>query len=242
MKFKLIENYDYYTEEARLLVQEYAYDAIDELKDAPFDAYFIWFLEETHYESDPAILKQAVKDFYVEAVDSGKINQPKTMTTRALKDYLKSHKDLLNDVDELMKQCPDHLQHELKIVLSKLDESLNENKGETDKRLMVDVISNFNTVTVNGSEYVLHHINGKKEKPKDRVTSNYLLIPIKYNNLSGDEIHLGLHRIARAYKALDAEVSKLNEIPWLYVGTGHTLIDISAEEVVETLKKNLPEK
>ena len=102
MKFKLVENYDYYTEEARLLVQEYAYDAVDELKDASFDAYFIWFLEETQYESDPAILKQAVKDFYVEAVDSGKIKQPKTMTTRALKDYLKSHKDLLNDVEELI--------------------------------------------------------------------------------------------------------------------------------------------
>ena len=244
MKFKLVENYDYYVDEARLLVQEYAYDAIDELKDASFDTYFKWFFDNIGYEEDPAILKQAVKDFYIEAVDSGKIKRPKTMITSQLKDYIESNSNLLDNVDALINNCPEHLRHELQLALdvAELNESLNENKGETDKRLMVDVVNLDGSVKINGCDYVLHHINGEKEKARNRVTSNYLLIPVEHNGVSGHAIHIALHRLARHYKDLEDETKSLDAVPWLYVGAGHKLQAISAKELVDTLKNNLPNK
>ena len=50
----------------------------------------------------------------------------KTRLTSELKEYIESHTDIIDDTNELMRQCPEHLKHELKIVLSKLEESLNE--------------------------------------------------------------------------------------------------------------------
>ena len=50
----------------------------------------------------------------------------KTRLTSELKEYIESHTIIIDDTEELMRQCPGHLQHELNIVLSKLDESLTE--------------------------------------------------------------------------------------------------------------------
>ena len=121
MKFKLIEKFD----ETRSMVQEYMYDAIDELNNASLEEYVQWFKSElTCYGDD---IEQAVTDAYIEACDYGMIKGvEKTRLTSELKEYIESHTDIIDDTDELMKQCPEHLQHELKIVLSKLDESLNE--------------------------------------------------------------------------------------------------------------------
>lgn len=121
MKFKLVEKFD----ETRSVVQEYMYDAIDELNNASLEEYIQWFKSElTYYDDD---VERAVTDAYIEACDYGMIKGvEKTRLTSELKEYIESHTDIIDDTDELMKQCPDHLQHELKIVLSKLDESLNE--------------------------------------------------------------------------------------------------------------------
>lgn len=121
MKFKLIEKFD----ETRSVVQEYMYDAIDELNNASLEEYVQWFKSElTCYGDD---IEQAVTDAYIEACDYGMIKGvEKTRLTSELKEYIESHTDIIDDTYELMRQCPGHLQHELKIVLSKLDESLNE--------------------------------------------------------------------------------------------------------------------
>ena len=121
MKFKLVEKFD----ETRSIVQEYMYDAMDELNNASLEEYIQWFKDNlTAYSED---IEQAVTDAYIEACDYGMIKGvEKTKLTSELKEYIESHKDIIDDTDELMKQCPEHLKHELNIVLSKLDESLNE--------------------------------------------------------------------------------------------------------------------
>ena len=121
MKFKLVEKFD----ETRSIVQDYMYDAMDELNNASLEEYIQWFKDNlTAYPED---IEQAVTDAYIEACDYGMIKGvEKTRLTSELKEYIESHTDIIDDTDELMRQCPEHLQHELKIVLSKLDESLNE--------------------------------------------------------------------------------------------------------------------
>lgn len=121
MKFKLIEKFD----ETRDMVQEYMYDAMDELNNASLEEYIQWFKSELTYYDD--VVERAVKDAYIEACDYGMIKGvEKTRLTSELKEYIESHTDVIDDTEELMRQCPEHLQYELKIVLSKLDESLNE--------------------------------------------------------------------------------------------------------------------
>ena len=118
MKFKLVEKFD----ETRSMVQEYMYDAMDELNNASLEEYLQWFKSELTYYDET--VEQAVTDAYIEACDYGMIKGvEKTRLTSGLTEYIRSHTDIVNDTDELMKQCPVHLQHELKIVLSKLDES-----------------------------------------------------------------------------------------------------------------------
>ena len=101
------------------------YDAMDELNNASLEEYIQWFKSElTYYDDD---VERAVTDAYIEACDYGMIKGvEKTRLTSELKEYIESHTDIIDDTNELMRQCPEHLQHELKIVLSKLDESLNE--------------------------------------------------------------------------------------------------------------------
>lgn len=121
MKFKLIEKFD----ETRRMIQDYMYDAMDELNNASLEEYIQWFKSELTYYDD--VVEQAVKDAYIEACDYGMIKGvEKKRLTSELKEYIESHTDIIDDTDELMRQCPGHLQHELKIVLSKLDESLTE--------------------------------------------------------------------------------------------------------------------
>lgn len=120
MKFKLIEKFD----ATREMVQEYMYDAMDELNNAPLEEYIQWFKNLNYYDE---YVEQAITDAYIEACDYGMIKGvEKTRLTSDLKEYIESHADIIEDTAELMRQCPDHLQHELKILLNKLDESLNE--------------------------------------------------------------------------------------------------------------------
>ena len=134
MKFKLVEKFD----DTRDMVQEYMYDAIDELKNASLEEYIQWFNSELTYCDER--VEQAVTDAYIEACDYGMIKGvEKTRLTSQLKEYIESHTDIIEDTAELMRQCPDHLQHELKIVLSKLDESLTEELlTEVTKRTLQD--------------------------------------------------------------------------------------------------------
>ena len=121
MKFKLIEKFD----ETRSVVQDYMYDAIGELNNASLEEYSQWFKSELTYYDDE--VDRAVTAAYLEACDYDMIKGvEKTRLTSELKEYIESNTDIIDDTDELMRQCPEHLQHELKIVLSKLDESLNE--------------------------------------------------------------------------------------------------------------------
>ena len=136
MKFKLVEKFD----ETRSIVQEYIYDAIDELNNASLEEYIQWFKDNlTAYPED---IERAVTDAYIEACDYGMIKGvEKTRLTSELKEYIESHKDIIDDTDELMKLCPGHLQHELKIVLSKLDESLTESVLE--EEMIGDIVWTF---------------------------------------------------------------------------------------------------
>ena len=137
MKFKLIEKFD----ETRSMVQEYMYDAMDELNNASLEEYIQWFKDNlTAYPED---IEQAVTDAYIEACDYGMIKGvEKTRLTSELKEYIESHTDIIDNTDELMKQCPGHLQHELKIVLNKLDESLTEELLTEEKLYRIDVDNN----------------------------------------------------------------------------------------------------
>lgn len=120
-------------------------------------------------------------------------------------------------------------------IQSSID-ALNENKGQTDKRLMVDIINGYSGITINGTDYVLHHLSGRKADPGDRVTSNMLLIPDS-PTVSGNAIHKAIHRLARTYSNFRAECEQLQDVKWLYVGTGNQIIPITVEEVIERLVK-----
>ena len=134
MKFKLVEKFD----ETRSMVQEYMYDAMDELNNASLEEYIQWFKSELTYYDET--VEQAVTDAYIEACDYGMIKGvEKTRLTSELKEYIESHTDIIDDTNELMRQCPEHLQHELKIVLSKLDESLNEDLLTEEKLYRIGV-------------------------------------------------------------------------------------------------------
>ena len=140
MKFKLVENIDY-EEFSYSVLSQYLYDAVDELKNSSLEQYIKWFRDNIPDQDKPheELFITCVRDAYIDLVDSGKINREKTMITSRLKEYIESHTDIIDDIDELMRQCPGHLQHELKIVLSKLDESLNEELlTEVTKRTLQD--------------------------------------------------------------------------------------------------------
>ena len=197
MKFKLIEKFD----ETRSVVQEYMYDAIDELNNASLEEYIQWFKSElTCYGED---IEQAVTDAYIEACDYGMIKGvEKTRLTSELKEYIESHTDIIDDTDELMKQCPGHLQHELKIVLSILDESLTEQlltEGNSTylrdfifslaKFAGIDLASEFNVS--NNDNLVIHHTdNDKKTNTPDKLI---LMLSSKHksmhNTYSGTKYH-----------------------------------------------------
>lgn len=115
-------------------------------------------------------------------------------------------------------------------------DTLNENKGQTDKQLMVDVINDYNNITINGTDYVLHHLSGKKADKRDRVTSNMLLIP-NTPTLSGDKVHTSIHKLARSYKKFESECKQLQAVNWLYIGKGNQLMPITVEEVIQRLVK-----
>ena len=127
MKFKLVENIDYEDFSYGILSQ-YLYDAVDELKNSSLERYIEWFRDNIPDQDKPheELFITCVRDAYIDLVDSGKINREKTMITSRLKDYIESHADIIEDVAELMKQCPRHLQHELTLVLDKIDDPLNE--------------------------------------------------------------------------------------------------------------------
>ena len=121
MKFKLVEKFD----ETRNMVQEYMYDAIDELNNASLEEYIQWFMSEFTYFDDE--VKQAVTDAYIEACDYGMIKGvKKTRLTSELKEYIESNTDIIDDTDDLMRHCPEHLRHELQLALdvAELNESL----------------------------------------------------------------------------------------------------------------------
>ena len=130
MKFKLVENYnDYALDDLRGLVQEYIYDAVDQLKGAPLETYLEWFKEQLSEYDDLTAedVETVVTDVYIEAIDSGKIKRPKTMITSELKEYIESNIELLDkNIEELINTCPAHLKHELTLVLDKIDDSLTE--------------------------------------------------------------------------------------------------------------------
>lgn len=134
MKFKLIENIDY-EEFSYDVLSQYLYDAVDKLKNSSLERYIEWFRDNIPDQDKPdeELFVTCVRDAYIELVDSGKLNKEKTMITSQLKEYIESHTDIIDDTDELMRQCPEHLQHELKIVLNKLNESLNEDMLTEDK-------------------------------------------------------------------------------------------------------------
>ena len=121
MKFKLVENYNI----RRSIIQEYIYDAIEELGNASLEEYIQWFSSLEDFDDE---VRQAVKDVYIEAIDCGKINRPKTMITSQLRDYIESNSNLLDNVNALIDNCPEHLIDELQLALdvAELNESLNE--------------------------------------------------------------------------------------------------------------------
>ena len=150
MKFKLIENIDYEDFSYGILSQ-YLYDAVDELKNSSLQRYIEWFRDNIPDQDKPheELFVTCVRDAYIDLVDSGRINREKTMITSRLKEYIESHTDIIEDTNELIRQCPKHLRYELKIVLSKLDESLNEElliektttHYELGKHLMADIVN-----------------------------------------------------------------------------------------------------
>ena len=120
MKFKLVENYNI----RKSVVQEYIDDAIEELGNASLEEYVLWFSALDNFDDE---VRQIVKDSYIEAIDYGKIDLPKTMITSELTTYLESNADIIDkDIDELINNCPDHLRHELTLVLDRIDDPLTE--------------------------------------------------------------------------------------------------------------------
>ena len=169
MKFKLVEKFD----ETRSMVQEYMYDAMDQLNNASLEEYIQWFKSELTCYGDN--IEQAVTDAYIEACDYGMIKGvEKTRLTSELKEYIESHTDLVDDTDELMRQCPSHLQHELKIVLSKLDESLTEASNSVTKAFS-DKVMNGHTSNVRGSDIISDSILTKYNMRKLPRNQHYVI-------------------------------------------------------------------
>ena len=192
MKFKLVETYnDYELDDLRDLVQEYLYDAVDELKSASLETYLGWFTEQLEeYDVDYEALKQVVTDAYIDLIDYKKIKGTKTMITSDLKDYIEQHADLLdNNIDELINQCPGYLEHELELVLSKLNESLNEELLTEDRHGgYAKLWSQFDELVDIGLDedaqktYELHHINPTIQRSKSGDTVNYVILPREVHN------------------------------------------------------------
>lgn len=139
MRFKLVERF----ENPIAIVHEYLDDAIADLGSASLSDYMHWYLDnidDVGEEIDIDKLKTIITNTYIDACDYGLIKGiEKTRLTSELKEYIESHVGIIDDTDELMRQCPEHLQHELKIVLSKLEESLNEELlTEVTKRTLQD--------------------------------------------------------------------------------------------------------
>ena len=220
MKFKLIEKFD----ETRSMVQEYMYDAIDELNNASLEEYIQWFKSELTYYDDE--VERAVIDAYIEACDYGMIKGvEKTRLTSELKEYIEAHTDIIDDTDELMRQCPGHLQHEVKIVLSKLDESLNEGllTESTNTNLRKFLISllelykdEWKTILKVSSidDIVVHHIN--KNRTANSMTDLALM---------GDHYHRSMH----------AKCTKDNWDPSALKGYPHILVSNLLLCVAKTL-------
>ena len=77
MKFKLVEKFD----ETRSVVQDYMYDAMDELNNASLEEYIQWFKSElTCYGDD---IEQAVTDAYIES----KVRIPLVRCNESLPSY-----------------------------------------------------------------------------------------------------------------------------------------------------------
>jgi hypothetical protein len=209
MKFKLIEKFD----ETRSMVQDYMYDAMDELNTASLEEYIQWFKSELTYYDD--VVEQAVTDAYIEACDYGMIKGvEKTRLTSELKEYIESHTDIIDDTDELMKECPGHLQHELKIVLSKLDESLNEELltesiNTNLRKFLISLLDlykyEWKTILKVSSvdDIVVHHIN------KDRTANSMTDLA-----LMGDHYHRSMHG---KYSKDNWDTSALTDYPHILV-------------------------
>lgn len=243
MKFKLVEKFN-----TRSMVQEYMYDAIDELNNASLEEYIQWF--EDNLTAYPEDLEQAVTDAYIEACDYGMIKGvEKTRLTSELKEYIESHKNIIDDTDELMKQCPSHLQHELEIVLSKLDESLNEQfltevqsteQRNANKRYKNDI--NKIDTTINPADYVVHHLdktnkiqlsNGETIQVTDK--SNCVLLP-KINRDS-NVVHQAVHG-ALVCGGLDDYIRALKNCEVIKQNEDNTISRISLEEFINNSIKN----
>ena len=177
MKFKLVETYnDYALDDLRDLVQEYIYDAVDQLKGAPVETYLEWFKEQlSEYDDIKAEdLETVVTDVFIEATDSGKIKRPKTMITSQLKDYIESNSNLLDNVDALMNNCPQHLRHELKLALdvAEVNKSLNERFDEDKARSTLVKGHIFTCPTANVDKFQLFD----KPNTLQKVEDNYCII------------------------------------------------------------------
>lgn len=198
MTFKLVEEYtnvDY--AEAREFIQEYSYEAIDDLKSSPLEEYQTWFKDTSAYiyQCNLDALEVAVKDFYIEAIDCGKINRPKTMITSELTTYLESNADLLDkDINELINNCPAHLKHELTLVLDKIDDPLNEEllteSINTNLRKflisLLDLCKDDWKTTLNVSsvnDIVVHHIN--KDRTANSMTDLALMADHYHRRMHG---------------------------------------------------------
>lgn len=168
MKFKLIEKLDY-NEFSESILSQYLYDAVDELENASLERYIDWFRKEIPEidQPDEDLFITCVRDAYIQLIDYGEIVQPKTMITSQLKDYIESHKDIIDDTDELMRQCPEHLQHELKLVVdaANLNESLLEELPSSFKQMLYDFIKqNHNLLNNNIDElYLLCPVGLKRD-------------------------------------------------------------------------------
>ena len=209
MNFKLVENFD----NTREYVQEYLYDAITELGSAPLSNYIQWFKDNTDdYDSE---IEQVLTDAYIEAVDYGTITAvDKTMITSELWSYIDSHEELLEyDHVALLQQCPQHLQHELKLVLNKLDEALNEVKTNMKSSVTRPIYDLFRLLSIPDADenkrisssgqtslklYLLQNSGNSTQCNLDNIVVHH--INGKHNDYSSDNVcllfksdHLKLH-------------------------------------------------
>ena len=217
MKFKLVEKFD----ETRSMVQEYMYDAMDELNNASLEEYIQWFKSELTYYDDE--VEQAVTDAYIEACDYGMLKGiEKTRITSELKEYIESHIDIIDGTDELMRKCPEHLQHELKIVLSKLDESLNEGQSRqqtyANKKFKNNILKNRS----DKNNFLVHHLDDDRLERAPR--SNIMIKVTDYTNsifVPKMSVNQNIpHELITACKKLggfDALMKELNNLNVLHV-------------------------